>query len=216
MPELPDLQVFALNLDKRFKGKFLVALEVFVVNKLNVSVKQLRRSLEGKRLEMVSRVGKTLQLHFEDASVLGLHLMLHGALKPLDQKDLKFQIMAFKFQNGDGFALTDFQKLATPTFLPEVSLVPDALDISYDYFAILLSKKRIQIKTLLMDQKLIRGIGNTYADEILWLAGISPFSISKAIPSIKSRSCIRQFLIYYNRKLPKLLNNFLLNSMARY
>ncbi|RYZ37080.1 MAG: formamidopyrimidine-DNA glycosylase, partial [Sphingobacteriales bacterium] len=46
----------------------------------------------------------------------------------------------------------------------------------------LLAKKRTVVKTLLMDQKLMRGIGNSYADEILYHAAVSPFSIANALP----------------------------------
>jgi formamidopyrimidine-DNA glycosylase len=48
-----------------------------------------------------------------------------------------------------------------------------------------LSAKRTVIKTILLDQHIIRGIGNAYADEILWEAGISPFSIANKIPADK-------------------------------
>lgn len=182
MPELPDLEVFAKNLQKRFKNKILETVEVKVAKKLNVSGKELKDALEGHQLQNVSRVGKTLQLHFGTDAVLGLHLMLHGELKVLEEEEVKFQIVAFRFKGGDGFALTDFQKAATPTLNPEDSDVPDALSLNLADFKDLLAKKKVQIKTLLMDQHLIRGIGNTYADEILWEAKISPFSIAKAIP----------------------------------
>jgi formamidopyrimidine-DNA glycosylase len=58
--------------------------------------------------------------------------------------------------------------------------VPDALDLTFGYMKNALQKKS-NIKTVLMDQKVIRGIGNAYADEILWDARIAPFSISKAL-----------------------------------
>lgn len=183
MPELPDLEVFAKNLQKRFKNKILETVEVKVAKKLNVSGKELKHVLEGHQLKSVSRVGKTLQLRFDNDAVLGLHLMLHGELIALEEEEeVKFQIVSFHFKKGDGFALTDFQKAATPTLNPEDSDVPDALSLNLSNFKDLLAKKKVQIKTLLMDQHLIRGIGNTYADEILWEAKISPFSIAKAIP----------------------------------
>ncbi len=48
-----------------------------------------------------------------------------------------------------------------------------------------LSAKKTVIKTILLDQHIIRGIGNAYADEILWEAGISPFSVANKIPADK-------------------------------
>lgn len=191
MPELPDLEVFAANLQQRFKNKVLETVDVRVAKKLNVTQKEFKEALEGKQLKKVSRDGKTLQLHFEADTVVGLHLMLHGEIRPLDEQEVKFQIVAFHFKDGDGFALTDFQKAATPTLNPAPAEVPDALGLSHAYFSSLLAKKKVQIKVLLMDQHQIRGIGNTYADEILWEAKISPFSISRAIPAAAVKTLLK-------------------------
>lgn len=188
MPELPDLEVFAANLEKRFKHKTLERLEVQVAKKLNVPEKELKETLEGHQLTAVKREGKTIQLHFGADRILGLHLMLHGELKLIEADEkLKYPIVSFYFKAGDGFALSDFQKAATPTLNPVVSDVPDALsrEMNVAYLEEVLANKKAPIKTVLMDQHIIRGIGNTYADEILWEARISPFSVSKAIPKAK-------------------------------
>lgn len=185
MPELPDLEVFAANLEKRFKNKTLENLEVIVSKKLNVPEKELKNALEGRRLQSVLREGKTLQLHFGGGNVLGLHLMLHGEIQLIEKDDeVKFRIVQFDFKGDNSVALTDFQKQATPTLNPETVAVPDALSKEFDimYLKKVLAKKSTTIKQVLMDQKIVRGIGNTYADEILWHARISPFSVSKAIP----------------------------------
>ncbi|MNL14110.1 Formamidopyrimidine-DNA glycosylase [compost metagenome] len=188
MPELPDLEVFAANLEKRLKNKTLEKLEVTVSKKLNVSEQELKAALEGHQLKAVSREGKTLQLHFGTGQVLGLHLMLHGELKLVEaDAPPKFQIITLHFKGGDALTLTDFQRQATPTLNPEAATAPDALskEMSVDYLKALLAKKGTSIKNVLMDQQLIRGIGNSYADEILWEARISPFSVAKAIPERK-------------------------------
>lgn len=183
MAELPDLTVFAKILSRKFKGKVLERIDITEVRKLNVSEKYLRSSLEGHELISVTREGKTLQLHFSGEQVLGLHLMLRGELVDLISGEIpRFQILAFHFTGGEGFAVIDLQKQATPTLQPKAVDVPDALDMDEAYFKALLRKKRTVVKTLLMDQKAMRGIGNSYADEILYHAGISPFSIANLIP----------------------------------
>jgi formamidopyrimidine-DNA glycosylase len=183
MAELPDLTVFAQILSRRFKGKVLETLEISVAKKLNVTGKELKKALEGRELIKVEREGKTLQLFFSGSQVLGLHLMLRGELVLIDQDEPpRFQILGFHFEGGEAFALIDLQKQATPTLNPEVVEIPDALDMDEGYFLDLLAKKKTVIKTLLMDQHQMRGIGNSYGDEILYHAGISPFSIAKAIP----------------------------------
>jgi formamidopyrimidine-DNA glycosylase len=183
MAELPDLTVFAHILSRRFKGKTVREIEITEARKLNVTGEKLRSAVEGRELTDVTRAGKTLRLHFSGGQMLGIHLMLRGELVALENKETpRFQILAFHFTNGEGFAVTDMQKQATPTLQPQPATAPDALDLDKTYFKELLAKKRTLIKTLLMDQKALRGIGNSYADEILYHAGVSPFSVANAIP----------------------------------
>jgi len=184
MAELPDLTVFANTINRKFGGKNLKNLKVEVDKKLNVGAAELENKLKGKKFNKVERVGKTLQFHFADQEILGLHLMLRGALREIndDEPLPNHIIVSFHFQGGAGFAVTDTLKQATLTLNPPENKVPDAFEISEVDFLSLLSKRSKRIKELLMDQKAIRGIGNSYADEILWAARISPLSSAKAIP----------------------------------
>lgn len=191
MPELPDLQVFSHNLNKLFKGKTLDEIEVPNHKKLNVTVKELKAALEGQKLINVKRVGKELHFEFEE-HVLGLHLMLHGQFHTFDGDNTnKFSIVELHFKGAGGLALTDYQGAATPTLDPEERGVTDALDVDVDYLKEKLSKKRSPVKTVLMDQKVLRGIGNAYADEILWDARISPFSVSNKMPETAIKKLVK-------------------------
>ena len=82
--------------------------------------------------------------------------------------------------------MTDWQSAANVALDPPEPDAPDALSKTVN--AAFLKEQlqsRATIKSLLMDQHVIRGIGNAYADEILWEAGISPFSIGQKIPAAK-------------------------------
>lgn len=191
MPELPDLQVFSKNLTARLSGKKVKAIAVSNSKKLNVAVKQLKESLEGKVLEHVSRVGKELHFHFKGGDILALHLMLRGQLHLFEHKnDHRFTIIELLFTDDTGIAMTDYQGAATPTLNPEERDTVDALsdEMDFNFLKQTLGKKKSAIKNVLLDQKVIRGIGNAYADEILWEAGISPFSISNKIPDDKIKA----------------------------
>lgn len=199
MPELPDLQAFSHNLTKKLKGKKVKTVTVSVDKKLNVAVKQLQEALTGHELEKVIRAGKELHVLFKGGHILGLHLMLHGGLALFNNKEdePKFTIITLVFDDGTCLALTDFQKAATPTLDPEPNDVPDALAVKEDYLIQKLSKTKTAVKTVLMDQKVLRGIGNAYADEILYDAGISPSSASDKIPATavkKLAASIKQVL----------------------
>jgi formamidopyrimidine-DNA glycosylase len=158
MAELPDLTVFANILNRKFSGKTVDRLDITVDKKLNVSADALRSAIKGKELSKVVRIGKTLQFKFSDHLVLGLHLMLRGELVEIQANEIpRFQILAFHFDDGTGFAVIDLQKQATATLNPEQALAPDALELDKEEFKRVLAKKRTVIKTLLMDQKIIRG-----------------------------------------------------------
>jgi formamidopyrimidine-DNA glycosylase len=183
MAELPDLAVFAATLSRKFEGKTLSYVEVKHDKKLNVSVSALQTALEGKKLDKVERYGKTLRLHFQD-QVLQLHLMLRGDLFDVfkGEEYFKSSIIRLMFSGDKGFEVRDFLKQASMTLGPADLKSPDALEISLEEFSSLLAKKHGKVKEVLMDQKLIRGIGNAYSDDMLWHARISPFSIASKIP----------------------------------
>lgn len=185
MPELPDLQVFSANLNKTVKNKTVKKISVPVASKLNVSASVLKKELEGQKIKKVYRDGKELFISFDNDSLLSLHLMLHGGLHLFEHDNTnKHTILEMLFDDDTGLALTDWQKAAVPTLNPEPKKAPDALskDITPEYLQEILNT-RAAVKNVLLDQKVIRGIGNAYADEILWKAGISPFSISNKIPT---------------------------------
>ena len=193
MPELPDLQLFSQNLQNEIAGHKLVEINVPVKKNLNVTVATLQKLLENQRLDAVKRVGKELHFVFGNEQVLGLHLMLHGELQFYEDNEVpKFTVLFMVFSNGKNLALSDFQRMATPTLNPEISRAPDALsdDVNLSFFKKLLSSKEASIKNILLDQKIIRGIGNAYADEILWDAGISPFSQGNKIPEKKIEALV--------------------------
>ena len=198
MPELPDLQVFSRNLNKLFAGKTLDKIDAPNHKKLNVTVKELKAALEGQKLANVKRVGKELHFEFEKKHVLGLHLMLHGQFHMFDGDNTnKYTIVELHFNGGKGLALTDYQGAATPTLDPVEKDTPDASDVDLTYLKDKLNKKRSPVKTVLMDQKVLRGIGNAYADEILWEARISPFSAANKLPEVaikKLHSSIKDVL----------------------
>lgn len=190
MPELPDLQVFSSNLHKKLAGKMLKKISIVNEKKLKSPASAFKKNLEKHKLKKVERVGKELHFEFDNDAVLGLHLMLRGQLHLFEGKnDHKYTIIELLFDDDTGLAMADFQGQATPTLNPEERDAPDALSDTVNYKFL---KEQLQskagIKNILLDQHVIRGIGNAYADEILWDAGISPFSIANKIPDNKIKA----------------------------
>ena len=184
MPELPDIEVFSRNLKKIYGGKKLTKIKVVNNKDIKDSQKELSKALEGQKLKDVYRSGKEMRFLFSNGKILGLHLMLTGDLIPFEGKnERKSTKVEFYFEGGNNLALTDRFKAARIKLDPEDKEGIDALDpkLNYSYLKKALNRKAA-IKAVLLDQDVIRGIGNGYSDEILWQTRISPFSKANAIP----------------------------------
>jgi formamidopyrimidine-DNA glycosylase len=200
MPELPDLEVFSKHLQKKLKGKKLKALS---------KAGSWKKDFLRQPLKKVYREGKELRFLFGNGHILGLHLMLHGKLV-YEEKDSKpaHTVFSLQFDDGSTLSVTDWQKKARITPDPQLSEVPDALSRQFSaaYLKKLLAGSRAKVKKLLIDQHVIRGIGNAYADEILYEARISPFSIAEKIPeeaSVRLARSIKKVLKDAVKKIEK-------------
>jgi formamidopyrimidine-DNA glycosylase len=187
MPELPDIEIFSADLNKIFSEKKVVKVKLINANKLKDNPKDIISNVQGKMLESIYRSGKEMRFEFTDGTLLGMHLMLTGNVFVFDNvNDRKTTIIEFYFDNGKALALTDRMRNANVKLNPEDKEGVDALDrkLNYNYLKRVLDRKT-NIKNILLDQNIIRGIGNGYSDEILWQTRISPFSVANAIPDDK-------------------------------
>jgi formamidopyrimidine-DNA glycosylase len=194
MPELPDLQAFSKNLTTFLAGKKVKEVRVPYTKKIKVAAKEFNNTLSGQKVKKVYRMGKELYFHFDKGDILALHLMLRGQLFTFEgEHDKKYAIIELYFTDKTGLVMTDFQGQATPTLNPEEHDGVDALSENVD-FKFLKEKfqtSKASIKNLLLDQHFVRGIGNAYADEIFWHAGISPFSIANKIPDAQIKKLVK-------------------------
>jgi formamidopyrimidine-DNA glycosylase len=185
MPEIPDLNIFRKNLAKKLEGKQLAEINIVNPRKLKIPVADLKKALNGKKLLAIERKGKELHFHFE-GHTLGIHLMLHGALFWFGDKYNKaLTIAELHFADGTSLAITDMQKAVLLTLDPEPKEAPDAMDMPNGYLKEAVKESKKYIKTALTEGKIVQGIGNAYVDEILYAAGISPYSKADKVPDKK-------------------------------
>ena len=210
MPEVPELNIVGLTLEKHFKGQKFKHMEVLWTKRVKATEEEFNQALKGGKLESVGRNGKELHLKFDNGAVLGIHMMLTGKmiLLPTDQ-NLKNPIFELTFENGAGIMVLDGMGQAKPILNPEVSPIPDIMgdDFTLEYLTKILAKTGGKIKEVIQKQEWIRGIGSAYADEILWAAKISPFSVSKNIPADNVRdlyNAIRDVTVEATAELQKL------------
>ncbi len=121
MPELPDLNVFSRNLTKLLSGKKVEVVEIYYQAKTDASPADIKKYLEGATLTEVKREGKELRFVFDNDTVLGLHLMLHGKLEVSDEvKPVKKTIAALIFDDKTSLVISDFMRQAKLSLNPAV------------------------------------------------------------------------------------------------
>ena len=119
MPELPDLEIFSHNLNKKLAKKELKEVAVVNKSKFKIPATQLKKGLEGAKLKKVYREGKELHFAFDNDQVLGLHLMLHGKLNLFETRnEQKNTIIELLFDDDTSLVLSDYQGAAAPTLNP--------------------------------------------------------------------------------------------------
>ncbi|MCL2051990.1 MAG: hypothetical protein FWG91_09740 [Lachnospiraceae bacterium] len=188
MPELPDLEVFKDNIYHKLTSKRLTGVNVYNRNKVITPLIMLTEELCGRELSAINRYGKELYFDFGDSRIISAHLMLNGRISiisnPEAAKSIKFKIFSLDFEN-ESIVFSDYGGLLTIKYKPKPDPVPDAFgeNFTLDYFRKIARRKAsLNIKAFLIDQKVVKGIGNAYADEILWHASISPHSKVGKIP----------------------------------
>ncbi|MEP6747497.1 MAG: DNA-formamidopyrimidine glycosylase family protein [Bacteroidota bacterium] len=210
MPEIPDIEVFTRNLDKIFAGKKLIRIKIVNGQKLKDPLSAYPKALDGKTLKRIYRSGKEMRFEFSEGVLLGLHLMLTGDIFTFDKlNDHHSAIAEFYFDNAPGMVLTDRMKNANIKLDPVDKLGVDALspDLNFKYLQAAL-KRKTTIKKILTDQNVIRGIGNSYSDEILWEARISPYSIAAAIPDDKIKDLVVITKKILKKEIEQIYTNF--------
>lgn len=202
MPELPEVE--SVVRDLRDGRPSLVGRSVCSVNVVSNNVIQegcedkVKAILDGARFVAITRYGKYLLFQLESSDVqkyvLVIHLRMTGRLYLVPQHQAVERHTRLALILDDGLALRfddprKFGRVWVVSDPGEVTdkLGPDALTIGYDDFAARLAGRSRQLKSLLLDQGVLAGIGNIYTDESLFRAGFHPNQISSTLSSAEVR-----------------------------
>jgi formamidopyrimidine-DNA glycosylase len=210
VPELPEVETIRRDLDREFAGKRIKSVEVSGLRSIrrHTSAKDFTRRLEGRKVASVVRRGKYLLIMLDGGDVLVAHLGMSGQLLAASaraERD-KHTHVVFTFNHGAQLRFVDprtFGELfvTAPDHLedavPELAhLGFDPLDevMSWTRFADLLYAKKAKLKPVLTDQRFVAGIGNIYADEILFAAGLRFDRSSESLTAQEVRRLYRAML----------------------
>ncbi len=202
MPELPDVELFHRLVRDRCRGRRIAAANIPDAGILQgISAESLARRLKGERLASSRRHGKYLFILLDGAGALAMHFGTNGALKlqSRSEEDPVYTRLLLRFDDGERLAYVNPRRIGRVSlcenpeaFVRDAGLGPDVLDAAFDLgaFTTSLGAGTRSIKSVLMDQARMAGIGNIYADEILFQAGLHP-----ALPArrVTGESALRLF-----------------------
>ncbi|HSX58304.1 MAG TPA: DNA-formamidopyrimidine glycosylase, partial [Candidatus Saccharimonadales bacterium] len=192
MPELPEVETIRRDLEKEIVGHKIVDLTFSVPKMLQPSPEAVQKVI-GRHIVTAGRVGKLLLLGIENDGTVGIHLKLSGRLLIRNQSDPedKFNYVTFKLDDGRELRFADFRKFGYVKMIENsVQLTeikdkygPEPLtkEFTFDALKKVLSKPNRAVKTVIMDQEKIAGVGNIYADEALWYAKIHPETLASSL-----------------------------------
>jgi formamidopyrimidine-DNA glycosylase len=193
MPELPEVETIARNLRPELTGRVIIAARVFWQRTLaDISAESFCEKIVGQQIQSVSRRAKYLDLQLEDFHMF-VHLRMSGDLfvKGNDYQPQKHDRLILELSDQRLLVFNDTRKFGKVWLTSEQKKVlgrlgPEPFDPAFTpkVFHDLLRQRHRQIKTLLLDQNFLAGLGNIYSDEALHLSGIHPLRISDTI-SIK-------------------------------
>lgn len=191
MPELPEVEMVARGLREPLVGQRLTEVRCYWPRHVHgLSVAELQKGVNGRVVQAIDRRGKFLLFHLNDGQVLIIHLRMSGRLSvvPAATPADKHTHTIFALNNGQELRFWDQRKFGRVYLVDDAAEVvsqlgPEPLspDFTVALLANILKGRKRTLKPLLLDQTFIAGIGNIYADEALFYAGIHPTRTSDTL-----------------------------------
>lgn len=212
MPELPEVETLKRSLEPLLTGRRILSLEMKRPEVIkHPDAENFAQGVAGQRIQSLGRRGKYLLLYLENGSRLLIHLRMTGRLVCCEEaaEELPHTHLCFHLENGQVLRFSDVRRFGGLWLLAAgeedqysgmKKLGPEPLEggCCPERLETALSRRKICIKQGILDQSVLAGLGNIYADEALFRAGIRPDrpcsslsraeweALSQAIPEILS------------------------------
>ena len=191
MPELPEVETLARGLQREIAGRRVLSVELGKTEFMD-NPAEIERELTGTRIEKVERYGKFMLLRLQrivetegvtQESALLVHLGMTGTMvpRPVGEPRAKHTHLAALLDDGRELRYIDPRRFGRIAWLAGEALRSelqrfgaDPLAVSMEEFVQRIRGRKARIKAMLLDQGVLRGVGNIYADESLWKAKIHP------------------------------------------
>lgn len=206
MPELPEVETVVRTTRPRLIGRRIVAFESNWPRQVSPSAAEVRRRLLGRSICDVARRGKWIVWRLDDASWLLIHLRMSGRLEWRRRNrgspdaasamgEPRHVRASWAFDDGGRLVFDDARKFGRIVQTDDLAaatrdLGVEPLEPSFTpgVLGSLLRRRRRRLKPLLLDQSVVAGLGNIYADEALFAAGVHPMSPSDRLTDAQVRA----------------------------
>jgi len=205
MPELPEVETIKNELSPWVVGQSFTEVNIFDARLVcGGSAEKVRLGLIGQKVESLERRGKYLIFHLANDKSLIMHLRMTGVLLLNPKVVDRYARAVFHLSNGHRLVFSDRRRLGLIWLVDDANNVvcklgPEPLDESFtpDILEQRLSRHHIPVKAALLDQRIVAGIGNMYADEALFAARIHPLRRADGLSPEEVQTlyhCIRRVL----------------------
>ncbi len=185
MPELPEVETVVRRIRPTLEGRTVEGVEVHDARwALPLSPAELERQLTGRHVEGVSRRGKYILVALDSGKTLVMHLRMTGTILINPDEEIGHERAEFGLSDGTRLVFNDPRRFGTAELITTTSLDDyfsgrlglEPFDAGFTgvHFFGLTRGRKAPLKSFLLDQKLIAGIGNIYADEALFRARLHP------------------------------------------
>jgi formamidopyrimidine-DNA glycosylase len=176
MPELPEVETIVRALAPRLQGKRIIFAEVLAPRVIRHCQSDVPSSVAGRKIQAVERRGKFIVVHLDDGA-LTIHLGMTGQLL-FDAQPTPYTRAIFQLEDG-ALLYDDIRMFGSIEWTPAVPnrverLGPEPLRMAAEEFYRSVHVRKASIKAVLLNQTVVRGLGNIYTDEALFRAGIRP------------------------------------------
>jgi len=199
MPELPEVETVRRGLEKLILGKKISNIDIRYPKMIKTDLHEFQKAMPGQVIQSMGRRGKYLLFYLSD-KILISHLRMEGKYfyYPDQVPERKHAHVLIHFEDGGTLVYEDVRKFGTMELLaPELleayfiskQLGPEPTEEDFDLgrFKLALKRSKKPIKSHLLDQTLVVGLGNIYVDEVLWRAKVHPARISQSLTAQEAR-----------------------------
>ncbi len=199
MPELPEVETIRAQLAPRLEGRTLARVEILDPRLTRpVDLFEVVEELEGDRVASVDRRGKYLVLRLESGFALLVHLRMTGSF---GFAPTSHERAVLELDDGTRLAYRDVRRFGTWLVVEDAELEPylaqkngvEPLGSRFTarWLAAKLAARRAPLKAVLLDQRVVAGLGNIYADEALWRARLNPLRPARSLSESETVRLVR-------------------------